>query len=342
MKVAKLYSFEDIRIEEMPVPKVGPNDALIKTKASGICSGDVMPWYIAKKAPLVLGHEPSGEIVELGNELTSSHFKVGDRVAVHHHAPCMSCSCCNRGDYVQCSTWRKTFINPGGIAEYILIPETNLLNDTLVLPDSVSFEDGCLVEPVACVVKSLKRANIKRGDTVLIIGLGVMGQMHVLMSREYGAGRIIAVDKVEYRLNKALEFGADFAIDVSKDNLNEKLADITNGHMANIVIVGPNSAEAMKQGISCSSRGGTVVLFTPALPDEKLLIDPNEIYFKDISIVTSYSCGPDDTKTALSLIAKKLVTADKLITHRFAIEKTYEAYRLTISAKDSLKSAIIF
>ncbi|MCE5312580.1 MAG: zinc-binding dehydrogenase, partial [Nitrospiraceae bacterium] len=228
------------------------------------------------------------------------------------------------------------------IAEYILIPETNLLNDTLVLPDSVSFEDGCLVEPVACVVKSLKRSGIKKGDTILIIGLGVMGQMHVLMAREFGAGRIIAADKVKYRLDKALEFGADFVIDVSKDALHERLAELTAGHLANIVIVGPNSAEAMKQGIRCTGRGGTVLLFTPALPNEKLDIDPNEIYFKDISIVSSYSCGPDDTKTALGLIEKKIVTADKLVTHKFAIEKTAEAYRLTTAAKDSLKSIITF
>ena len=114
MKVAKLYSPEDIRIEDMPVPKVGPGEALIKTMASGICSGDVMPWYIAKKAPLVLGHEPAGEIVEIGKGVTS--FKKGDRVFVHHHAPCMQCRYCRRGDYVQCETWRETRIVPGGIS----------------------------------------------------------------------------------------------------------------------------------------------------------------------------------------------------------------------------------
>jgi L-iditol 2-dehydrogenase len=157
MKVAKLYSFNDIRIEDMPVPKIGHGDALMKTKASGICSGDVMPWYIEKKAPLVLGHEPAGEIVELGNKVKS--FKVGDKVFTHHHAPCLTCRYCRRGDYVQCETWKNTKIIPGGISEYILIPEINLNNDTLKLPEHVSFEDGTLVEPTACVVKGLKRAG---------------------------------------------------------------------------------------------------------------------------------------------------------------------------------------
>src|SRR4030043_1889569 len=155
MKVAKLYSFNDIRIEDIPVPKIGPGDALLKTRASGICSGDVMPWYIEKKAPLVLGHEPSGEIVEVGKNVKS--LMAGDRVFVHHHAPCLECRHCRRGDHVQCETWKNTKIIPGGISEYILIPEINLRNDTLKLPDNVSFEDGTLIEPTACVIKGLKR-----------------------------------------------------------------------------------------------------------------------------------------------------------------------------------------
>jgi L-iditol 2-dehydrogenase len=344
MKVAKLYSFNDIRIEDISVPQIGPRDALIKTKACGICSGDAMPWYIEKKAPIVLGHEPVGEIVELGSSLHHSNtpFSVGDRVFVHHHAPCLNCKYCKRGDYVQCETWRNTKIIPGGISEYILIPETNLKNDTLKLPENMSYEDGTLIEPTACVVKSLKRASIKKGDTILIIGLGIMGQMHALLAREFGAEKIIGADMIPFRLNKALEFGADHVIDVSKENFIDRLKDLTNNFMADIVIVGPNNASAMEQGIEAVASGGTVVFFTPAKPNEMLTIDPNYIYFRDINIVTSYSCGPDDTKEALNFINKGLVTADKLVTHRFAIDETEKAYRLTVEAKDSLKCLIVF
>ncbi|HEX8947815.1 MAG TPA: alcohol dehydrogenase catalytic domain-containing protein [Dissulfurispiraceae bacterium] len=355
MKVARLYSFTDIRIEDIPVPEIGPRGALIRTRACGICSGDVMPWYIEKKAPLVLGHEPAGEIVELGKGLRHLSLSVGDRVFVHHHAPCMSCPCCERGDHVQCETWRKTKIIPGGVSEYILVPETNLRNDTLRLPEELSLEDGTLVEPTACVVKSLKRARVKKGDTVLVIGLGVMGQMHVLLAREFGAHTIIAADMVPYRLNKALEFGADKIIDVSNPShpplgkggckggsLVERVRELTGGRMADIVVVGPNSAEAMMQGMGAVAPGGTVALFTPAKPGELLRIDPNRLYFHDISLVTSYSCGPDDTKEALRLIVKKLVTAEKLVSHRFPIEQTEKAYRLTSEAKESLKCLITF
>jgi len=340
MKVAKLYSFHDIRIEDVPVPRIGPRDALLKTKACGICSGDVMPWYIEQKAPLVLGHEPAGEIVEVGKEVIS--FKAGDRVFTHHHAPCFTCRACRRGDYVQCETWKNTKIEPGGISEYILIPEINLENDTLNLPDNLSFEDGTFIEPAACVVKALKRAKIRHGDTVLVIGLGVMGQLHVLLSRKYGAEKIIGADMVPFRLNKAKKFGADEVIDVSKDDLINTLNDLTEGNMADLVIVGPNSAEAMRQGLSAAGAGGKIVLFTPAKPGEQLTINPNDLYFKDINIFTSYSCGPTDTADALDIIAEGTVQAEELITHRFPIEEAAEAFRLTAEAKDSLKAVITF
>jgi L-iditol 2-dehydrogenase len=343
MKIAKLYSFNDIRIEEIPVPECRQRDALIKTKACGICSGDAMPWYIEKKAPLVLGHEPVGEIVNLGKDLPSNlEFKIGDRVFVHHHAPCMNCRYCHRGDYVQCPTWKKTRIVPGGISEYILVPEVNLHKDILLLPEDISYEDGTLIEPAACVIKSLKRSKIRKGDTVLVIGLGVMGQMHVILSKYFGAEIVIGADMIDYRLNKALEFGADHIINVSKDNLHDKIKELTNGYMANIVIVNPNSINALKEGMNCISSGGTVLLFTPVKPNELLTIDPNVFYFKDINIVTSYSCGPDDTKEALGYIKNSIISAKKIVTHRFKIEETEKAYRITAEAKESLKCLIVF
>jgi len=340
MKAAKLYSFKDIRIEDIPVPEVGPNEALMRVRASGICSGDVMPWYIEKKAPVVLGHEPAGEIVEVGGNVQT--FKKGDRVFVHHHAPCMTCTFCKRGDYVQCSEWRRSKIVPGGIAEYVLIPELNLKNDTLILPGNVSYEDAALIEPVACVVKSFKRSGIHRGDTVLIIGMGVMGIIHLLLAREYGAGKIIAADMIHYRLNKAAELGADSTINVSRDSLKEATLSLTNGKGADIVIVGPNSADTMKTGLKCTAPGGSTVFFTPAKPEETLTIQPNELYFNDINIVTSYSCGPDDTGMSLEFIKRGVVTAEQLVTHRFPVERTDEAFRKVAEAGDSLKVLVTF
>ena len=340
MKVAKLYSFNDIRIEDIPLPAVGPRDAVIRTRACGICSGDVMPWYIEKKAPLVLGHEPAGEVAEIGGEVTS--VKKGDRVFIHHHAPCFACRYCRRGDYVQCETWRRSRIVPGGVSEFILVPAVNLENDTIRIPDGMGFEDASLIEPVACVVKGLKRARIRRNDTVLVIGLGVMGLMNAMIARYYGAGRIIGADRVKFRLDRALESGADEVIDVSAGAIHEGLGRATGGEMAELVIVGPNSADAMLEGLRCVRPGGQVLFFTPAKPGEMLSIDPNYLYFNDINILTSYSCGPADTADACELIGQGVVTAKAIVTHRFPIERTEEAFRLTAAAGDSLKALVVF
>lgn len=343
MKVAKLYRFGDIKIEEIPLPEPSPKEALVRVKACGICSGDVMPWYIEKKAPLVLGHEISGEIVKIGDEIRAKvSLNEGDRVAIHHHAPCMSCFYCKRGDFVQCDTWKKSKIIPGGLSEYIVVPEVNLKNDTLKLPDSVSFEQGALVEPVACVVKSLKRANIKKGDTVLVIGLGVMGQIHIMLAKDFGAQMIIGADMVPFRLDKALEAGADYVVDVSREDIFEKLSDLTDGLMAQAVIVGPGNVDVIANSTKLVSRGGTLLIFTPTPPEQRLCFSVNDIYFNDITITTSYSCGPDDTKEALRFIENGVVNSDLLITHRFPLEKVKEAYEITAMAKNSLKCMILF
>jgi L-iditol 2-dehydrogenase len=140
MQVARLYDFGDIRLEQSPRPAVGPDDMLVRVSACGICSGDIMPSYIRRKAPLVLGHEPVGIVEEIG--LGVREFRPGDRVFVHHHAPCFDCASCRRGEYVQCTTWRATNITPGGMAEYFLVSAANQ-RDTLKLPDDVATSTAC-------------------------------------------------------------------------------------------------------------------------------------------------------------------------------------------------------
>lgn len=340
MKVAKLYSAHDIRIEDEPIPPLEAGEVLMETRACGICSGDVMPWYIERKAPLVLGHEPSGLVVKTGEEVTN--VIPGDRVFVHHHAPCMSCSYCKRGDHVHCPSWRTSRIIPGGISEYVLIPAINVRHDTLTLPADVSFDAATLIEPAGCVVKSLRRASLRSGDTVLVLGLGVMGQLHIMVAKSMGAGTVIGADMVPFRLQKALQSGADHVIDVSANSLTASVETLTAGDMAQVAVVGPNSARAMIEGLSCVGAGGTLVLFTPALPGETITIDPNDLYFRDVSIVTSYSCGPDDTREALRLISRGAIRPEDIITHRFDISRTAEAYRLTAEAGDSIKCIIVF
>jgi L-iditol 2-dehydrogenase len=338
MQVARFYDFGDIRVEKSSRPQVGPDDILIRSIACGICSGDIMPWYLKRKAPLVLGHEPVGIVEQAGAAVRE--FKAGDRVFVHHHAPCFQCAACRRGEYVQCATWRATNIVPGGMAEFFLVSAANQ-RDTLRLPDSIGDADGVLIEPAACVVKSLKRSGLKKGESILIIGLGIMGMMHVKIARDLGADTIIGADLFHSRAQRAIELGADRGIVVEGDNLVEQVREITNGAMADVVIVGPGTSKAIAAGIAAAGKGATVVQFTATPPDDELLIKPHDLYFNETRLVPSYSCGPDETREALSLVERGVINAAELVTHSFPLAQITEAFA-TAQKPESLKVIVTF
>jgi L-iditol 2-dehydrogenase len=340
VKVARLYDYLDVRIEEAPVPTVGPREALVRTRACGICSGDVTAWYIRKKAPLVFGHEPVGEIVAVGEDAGS--WRPGQRVFVHHHAPCLNCRACRRGEFVQCDAWRRSRIVPGGMAEYFLVPEGNLSVDTLALPESVSDEDGALIEPVACVVKSLHRAGAVADASVLIIGLGVMGQMHVVLARHLGARQIVATDLVATRCEHARSLGADVVIDASAGTVREQVLAATGGEGADIVIAGPATIEAIELGLACAARGGTVVQFMGTEPTARLSLSTFDYYFRELRLVPSYSCGPRDTRAALQLIEHGVIRATHVVTHRFDLAHAAHAYQVAAQDKSAIKTLVLF
>jgi L-iditol 2-dehydrogenase len=338
MQVARLYDFGDIRVEQSARPEVGPDDILVRASACGICSGDIMPWYIRRKAPLVLGHEPVGVVEEAGAAVRG--FRPGERVFVHHHAPCFGCAACRRGEYVQCATWRASKITPGGMAEYFLVSAENQ-RDTLRLPDDVADIDGVLVEPAACVVKSIRRSGLKPGETILVIGLGIMGMMHVKLARHRGAGLVIGADLFETRASRAKVLGADIGLVVSGDDLAEQVRQNTDGAMADVVIVGPGTARALTAGIAAAGKGATVLQFTATPPEEEMLVRPHDLYFNETRLIPSYSCGPDDTREALELVRRGVLSARELVTHRFPLARICEAYDQA-QKPDSLKVVVTF
>ncbi len=338
MQVARLYDFGDIRVEASARPEPGPNELLVRVRACGICSGDIMPWYIRRKAPLVLGHEPVGVVEQAGAAVRD--FRPGQRVFVHHHAPCFQCAACRRGEYVQCATWRATNLNPGGMAEYFLVAAPNLA-DTLKLPDDLGDLDGVLIEPAACVVKSIRRSGLRPGESILIIGLGIMGMMHVKIARSLGAGTIIGADLFAQRAARARELGADFGLVVSGDDLAEQVRGVTGGAMADVVIVGPGTSRVIASGIAAAGKGATVVQFTATPPDDELLVKPHDLYFNETRLVPSYSCGPDDTREALDLVRRGVISARELVTHQFPLARINEAFAQA-QKPESLKVVVTF
>jgi len=338
MKAAVYYSLDDIRIEHMPKPKIESDEILVDMKACGICGSDLMDWYLKSRVPLVLGHEPSGVVVEVGDKV--ENFKPGERVFVHHHVACLTCHYCLQGDYTMCQKFGQTHIHPGGFAEYFKVPAPNLQVDTLKIPDDVSFEEATLIEPVACCVRALKKCNVQPGDTVAIIGAGPSGIIHAILSRNLGASQIIVSDFVNYRLEAAKRFGANLTINPRSESLVKRVGEVTNGMGANIVIVTAPNIKAFSEGMDVCRRGGTVCIFAPTPPDEHMRVSPHKLFFSEVKVIPSYSTSHIETRTALKLISSGRIKAKELITHRFPLSRTGEAFK-TAKNEECLKVVVL-
>ncbi len=331
------HSSDDLRLEDVPLPPPAPGELLVRIRACGLCSGEAMDWYMARKAPFVPGHEIVAEVVQTGKGVAA--FSPGDRIFVHHHAPCMRCRSCQRGDHVHCLTWRKTKLIPGGLSERAIVPREVVSADALSLPREISDDAATFVEPLACVVKAAHRAGVGPGDRILIIGLGVMGMLQVMLARRLGAELIIGADRVASRLERGKLAGADVIVDARRTALPEAVRSHTEGVGADIVVVGPGTVEAIEMGFCCVAPGGSLVLFTPTPPEEVWPFPVHDAYFHEVSVIPSYSTGPPQTQEALQWLARGL-PVETLITHRYPLEGAAEGYRLVREAKDALKVVV--
>ncbi len=337
MRAAVYYNNKDIRVEEIAKPEIGPKEILVKIIASGICGSDVMEWYRIKKAPRVLGHEIAGEIAAVGKEV--NQFTKGDRVFVSHHVSCNECRYCKAGYHTVCDTLRSTNFDPGGFAEFIRVPEINVRYGTFLLPNEVSFDEGTFVEPLGCVIRGQRFAGIKEGDTVLVIGSGISGLLHIQLARIKGAANIIATDITQYRLDAAKRFGADVAIN-AKDNVPEVLKQSNNGRLADIVIVCTAALKAFDQAFRSVDRGGTMLLFAPTAPEVRVPLPLFDIYFKGVKIVFSYAAVTQDIKEAIALLKNKKINVGDMITNRFGLAEIQKGFDLVAKADASIKVII--
>lgn len=331
------YRNDDIRIVEISTPRIGEGELLLKVMACGICGSDVMEWYRVKKAPRVLGHEVAGLVSEVGEGVES--FKVGERVVVSHHVPCNTCRLCLRGEHTACETLHTTNIDPGGFAEYARIPRINVDRGVFRLPDEVGFEEAVFVEPLACVLRSQRRLGIRPGDTVLVLGSGVSGILHIQLSRILGAGRIMATDINDYRLDAAERFGADITIDGRMD-VPQLVRGFNEGRGADHVIVSTNAIQAIRQAFRCVDEAGKILFFAPTPPGVEIPLDLNDLWSRQVTLTTSYAAAPSDLAAALELIRAGRVNVRDMITHRLSLEETGLGFKLVAEAGESLKVVI--
>jgi L-iditol 2-dehydrogenase len=335
MKVAVYYSNNDIRIEKRPKPRISRGEILVKMKASGICGTDVMEWYRIKKAPCVLGHEMAGEIVAIGQGVDK--FKKGERVFVSHHVPCNNCYYCSYGKYTACESLHKGNYDPGGFSEFVRIPQENVRHGTFILPSCMSFEEATMIEPLGCVVAGQNQLDLKRGQTVLVIGSGVSGILHIQLAKTRGC-TVIAIDINQYRLRKAVEFGADKVIHADTYSEDE-LKSLNNNRLADVVVICAAARQAVDNAISSVDKKGKILFF--AVPKTDIIIPSLRFWRNEITAIFSYGASRHDIQDAMELINSGRIKVKKMITHKIPLSDIKAGFRLAAEAKNSLKIVVV-
>lgn len=336
MKAAVYRSNTDVRIEEMPRPTAGPGELVFRVMASGVCGSDVMEWYRKPKAPLVLGHEVAGDVVEVGAYLTG--FRVGDRIVTTHHVPCGECRYCLAGHESVCDLLRTTRFDPGGFAEYVRLPAVNVAKGTFAVPGNVSHEEASFVEPLACVIRGQRIAGGAQGKTVAVLGSGMSGLLHLQWAKATGAAKTITTDVHPFKLDYARRIGADVVIDAGREkDVPAAVASANDGRKADLVIVSTAAIPVVTQALRSVDRGGAVLFFAVPEPGVTVPFPLFELWRDGVTLLHSYAGPPADMRAALHAIAERAIDVAALITHRLPLEQAAEAFRLVAEGEESIK-----
>jgi L-iditol 2-dehydrogenase len=335
---------KSVKIVNREVPKVNQNDVLVKMKTCGICGSDlekVFGKYGMNSTRI--GHEPAGEVIEIGENVKD--FKIKDRVFIHHHVPCYSCHYCYNEDFTMCEKYQTSNIEPSGLAEYILVPEWNVLRGGLVkLPDNINFNQAALIEPIACCIRSLNKLDMKKADRIAIFGAGPTGLIHMILAKHYGASQIILVDINEFRLRFAKNIDPTITTINMANNNNNNLDTTVFSKVGkigvDISIIATSNLDALVQSIKISRRGGTISLFGVPTKESELKIDFNLIYSKELKIVPSYAASEKEIHQTITLLTNNIIDFEPLITHKFPLDNSFDALQYAHKAKDAMKIII--
>jgi len=337
MRAAVYHNNRDIRLTELPLPEPGPGELRMRIEASGICGSDVIEWYRVRKAPLVLGHEVAGTVEAVGDGVT--RFRPGDRVVAAHHVPCNTCRHCLAGHFSTCDTLRGTTFDPGGFCEQVRLPALNVDRGTFRLPDELSFDEGTFAEPLACVLRAQHLAGLAPGRSVLVLGAGLAGLLHLKLAAALGAGRLLATDLLENRREAARRCGAAAVFD-GRDDVPRLVRDATAGAGADLVVVCADAPEVYRQAFGSVDRGGTVLVFALPQPGRDVPLPLYELWRDGVRLVTSYAGPPRETAEALELLRAGRVRVTDLITHRLPLAETPRGFALVADGRDCIKVVI--
>jgi L-iditol 2-dehydrogenase len=320
VRVARSVSTREVRIEQAPDPEPGRGDVVCRVLACGVCGSDVLDTWVARKVPTVLGHELAGEVSAVGDEVAG--VAVGDRVVVHHHAPCGECRRCRRGHETLCERFRATALDPGGFAERVRVPAD--LVDELIVLDGLDAERATFVEPLACVLRAFDRCGLQGGDSLLVVGCGTSGLLAISAAHARAVEAVWAREPRPERLERALALGAE--------RHGNELVDV-------VIVCTPKPA-AIAAGFAAVAPGGALCLYAPPDPGEALGLDGHALYVGEVDVCASYSAGPRDMRAALALVAGGRVDPLPFVTHRLGLDETGRALELQRSG-EAIKALVL-
>jgi L-iditol 2-dehydrogenase len=340
MKSAFVKEPSMISVEDIDNPVLGSGEILVQMNACGICGSDLEKVFGQYGQPSMrLGHEPAGIILNVGSNVKD--FKKGDRVFTHHHVPCYSCHYCKHGNETICKKYSETNLSPCGLSEEYVVPEWNVSHGgVLKLPDSMTFEEAAMIEPLACCVRSWSKCGYQEDDSVAIFGVGPTGMMHVMLAQSKNFSKIFCFDINDFRLDFAKKFNVSDTINSMDENRAKKVFDQTNGRGVDIAIVATSSLKALEDAIKMVRKGGTILMFGVPSKGAKIDLDMSEIYSKEITLVTSYAASDNDTKEALRLIGSSEINVKQLVTHTYPILDSQKAFDHARSGENTMKIII--
>ena len=321
MRVARSLALDRVEIEQLEDPVPGPGEVVCDVLACGVCASDVTDWYVERKLPTVLGHEPAGVVSAVGDGV--EHVQLGQRVAIHHHTPCGECRRCRRGHETLCERFRATQLEPGGFAERLKV-SSDLVSELLPLPDGLDPAEATLIEPLACVLRAQERAGLRPGDGLLVVGAGVNGLLQIAAAHAHAVEAVWVRELRPDRLGLAVELGAE--------RHGNELVDVA--------VVCTPKPQAIAEAAAALAPGGTLCLYAPPAPEAPPPFDGTSLFLRELTITASYSAGPRDMRAALALLSDGVFDAGALVTHRLPLERTAEALELQRRG-EALKAVVV-
>lgn len=340
MKASVCYKQNDLRTEDLPIPEISDNEVLIKMLACGLCGTDIQKIRgDSVNKPTVLGHEVVGEIVKKGKNV--SKFEIGDRVITAIHVPCFTCHYCNKGHYTICEQFRTNNIDPGGFAEFIRIPKLHLNHLTHKVSNNVTDEEATLIEPIACCLHGLKQADIRPNDSVLIMGAGTIGILHAQLAKIKGANKVIVSDMSEFKLQKALKVGCDYAINIKEKNIIDEVNKITDGQGVDVIVIAAGVSSLVADAVNMVRRAGKIIVFSGFDKNKLVTLDVSRFFKDEISIIGTYSVTPYEFPEALDLLEKRKLNTKEMITHVYPLNKLSETIDISTNPEQPVLKVII-